>query len=170
MTDDTKRKAGRPKQTKKIKYSPSIANMIFTQMESGLTVNEICRKYNKIAEKSDSPQLQPSTIMYWKRSNPDFAKQYDTAYESRMQYLADYIEDLSRAPAPDTGDAKRDSIELQQRKLEIDTIKFTLAKLNAVHFKQYVEVDNKGQPTIVVSSFMEPTINVKSDNDSDSKH
>lgn len=156
-------KKGRPPKAKAMKLTPTIQEYVLTRMELGKTIIEICKEYNKIAEKSDSALLKPNTIHAWKRTNKEFARQYDIAYESRLQYLADYIEDLAKQPAPDTGDAKRDSIELQQRKLEIDTIKFTLAKLNASHYKQHVEVHNTGAPQIVVTSFLNEPLDSHND-------
>jgi hypothetical protein len=140
---------------KYLKYSTKLANHVCEEMESGKNLIDICTAYNsKLAE--GEATLKPNSIHKWKRDHAEFKEQYNTAYESRIQYLSEYIDAIAHEPLPDTGDHKRDNLELTRKKMIIDTIKFELAKLNSHRFKQVVEVQHQNAPNIVVQSYSTP--------------
>lgn len=137
---------------KSLKYSKKLAEYVLTHMEKGKDLVAICKEYNKKLKEGE-PTLKENSIHSWKRHHPGFKELYDIAYESRLHYLCEYILWLSAQPPENTGDYKRDAALLNQRKLHIDTVKFTLAKLNAIHFKQEINVSHKNAPTIVLTDY-----------------
>jgi hypothetical protein len=153
----------RPKKRKYLKYTNKLSEYVLERIESGKNLLEICKEYNATLADGE-PTLKANSIHKWKRDHPEFKEQYDIAYESNIQYQCEYIEWLSAQPPADTGDYKRDGLLLNQRKNEIDTIKFKLAKLNANRFKQEVKVTHEGAPQIVVQSYATPDLSVQADN------
>jgi hypothetical protein len=154
---------------KYLKYTNKLAEYVLERMESGKNLIEICREYNSGLPEGDAT-LKPNSIHKWKRDHPDFKEQYNTAYESRIQYMSEYIDDLAHTPLPETGDHKRDNLELTRRKMIIDTIKFELAKLNASRFKQEVKVTHDNAPQIIVQSYAVPDLEANSEEDSEELH
>lgn len=146
----------RPKR-KYLKYTKKIAEHVCQEMEQGKNLIDICNTYNKKLLEGDAT-LKPNSIHKWKRDHPEFKEQYNTAYESRIQYMSEYIDALAHEPLANTGDHKRDNLELTRRKLIIDTVKFELAKLNANRFKQQVEVTHANAPQIVIQSYAIPNL------------
>jgi hypothetical protein len=138
-----------------MRFSKEIAEHICSEMESGKNLIDICNQYNKKLKEGE-PTLKANTIHRWKRNKEGFREEYNIAYESRIQYMSEYIDSLAHEPVPDTGDFKRDNMELTRRKIIIDTIKFELAKLNASHFKQEVNVTHENAPQIIVQSYLAP--------------
>lgn len=149
----------RKKKQPLMRFSKDLAEHICQQMELGINLVDICKAYNKKAKEGEAT-LKPNTIHKWKREKPEFREQYNIAYESRIQYMSEYINALAEEPVPDTGDFKRDNQELTRRKIIIDTLKFTLAKLNASHFKQEINVTHENAPQIIVQSYLDPTLDV----------
>jgi len=47
----------------------------------------------------------------------------------QAEYYSDHINDLARQPLPETVDPKVLNAEVQRRRLEVDTLKFTMGKL-----------------------------------------
>ncbi len=110
----TPKRTGRP-----IKYTDALAERICTHIRCGDSLR-------KAAAKEGIPH---STVMNWARDNTDFANQYTRACEDRLSALEDKLLDLVEkghevAPCAETGGTM-----LQAVKLEIDTLKWMLAKL-----------------------------------------
>jgi len=101
------------------RYSAALAERICDHIRCGDSLR-------KAAEKEGIPH---PTIMNWARDNTDFANQYARACEDRLAALEDKLLDLVEkghevAPCAEIGGTM-----LQAVKLEIDTLKWMLAKL-----------------------------------------
>lgn len=101
------------------RYSAALAERICDHIRCGDSLR-------KAAEKEGIPH---PTIMNWVRDNTDFANQYARACEDRLAALEDKLLDLVEkghevAPCAEIGGTM-----LQAVKLEIDTLKWMLAKL-----------------------------------------
>ena len=154
---------------KYLKYTKALGEHVCSKIEQGENLIEICNKYNKTLV-GDAPTLKSNSIHKWKRDHPEFKEQYDIAYTSNLEYQCEYIEWLSAQPPANTGDYKRDTILLNQRKNEIDTIKFKLAKLNANRFKQELTVTHENAPNIVIQSYSTPVLSEDKGEEHDELH
>jgi hypothetical protein len=159
-----KKMATKKKKKKYLKYSQKLAEYVLSRVEQGKTIKSICQEYND-SIKEGEPTLKENSIHKWKRDHPEFKKLHKIAYDSCIEYLCDYMMWLSQQPPADTGDYKRDAALLNQRKLEIDTLKFTLAKLNASRFKQEINVTGETTQTqIVVANYSTPNVDISTNN------
>ena len=152
-----------------LKYTEELGEYVLQGLEDGKTLTAICFEYNQ-GKTADGGTLKQNSIHKWKRDHPEFKIQYDIAYESKLQFISEYMEWLAAQPPEETGDHKRDNLLLTQRKNYIDTLKFKLATLNAAHFKQAITVHHENIPQIVVTSYATSVLLDDADEDKEGVH
>lgn len=136
------------------KYSEELAAKICAELETGKTLNEICRA-------DDMPT--PQAVMNWVRDKDDFREMYRKSRVIQMFVYADKIMELCSAGAIPTPDdmAKRIgtnnptyvkmalNAEIQRLKMESDSIKFLVAKLAPnlypESFSNKIDVNHSGE-------------------------
>lgn len=109
-----KREKGRPS-----KYSAALTERICDHIRCGDSLR-------KAAEKEGVDQR---TVMRWVHGNADFCQQYARACEERLAALEDKLLDLVEKGHEVAPRAEIGGTMLQAVKLEIDTLKWMLAKL-----------------------------------------
>ncbi|MGB0467953.1 MAG: hypothetical protein ACPGF7_10575 [Pontibacterium sp.] len=68
----------------------------------------------------------------------------------QAEFYSDHINDLAMQPLPEAMDAKVLNAEVQRRRLEVDTLKFTMAKLQPFGLRDKKE-DAPAQQSITIS-------------------
>ena len=101
------------------RYSAALAERICEHIRCGCSLR-------RAAEKEGIPQ---STVMNWVRDNEVFSNQYARACEERLAALEDKLLDLVEKGHEVAPRAEIGGTMLQAVKLEIDTLKWMLAKL-----------------------------------------
>ena len=75
---------------------------------------------------------------------------YRRARLLQAEYYSDHINDLARAPLPQVDDPRMLNAEVQRRRLEVDTLKFTMGKLQPWGLRDRKE-DAPAQQAITIS-------------------
>lgn len=65
----------------------------------------------------------------------------------QAEYYSDYINDLAVQPLPESVDNRLLNAEVQRRRLEIDTLKWTLARIQPYGLR-----DKKDEPSVAVDN------------------
>jgi hypothetical protein len=99
------KKLGRP-----TKYNEKISKLICDRISKGESLASICK---------DEGFPDRGIVFDWQRIHPDFHHRMSIARENQVMGLADELMDLARDG----------SIDTQRAKLQIDTVKWLLAKL-----------------------------------------
>lgn len=122
-----KKEPGRPS-----KYSAALAERICDHIRCGCSLR-------RAAEKEGIPQ---PTVMNWARDNDEFSNQYARACEVRLSALEDKLLDLMEDGHQVAGHGLIGGNRLNAVKLEVETIKWMLAKLMPKKYgdKQALEV------------------------------
>lgn len=118
-----KRKRASKKRGRKSSYTKAVAEAILERLAAGESLAKICK----------SPQLPPApTVLNWvKDDRHGFSERYARAREVQCDVLFDRLHELSQKALrvargePGTGEA---GAKVQAVKLEIDTLKWILAK------------------------------------------
>jgi hypothetical protein len=74
------------------------------------------------------------------RANPEIRKLYDEAVETRADYLAESLIDISEESIPEGLDGPQLSAWINQMKIRIDTRKWTAAKLRPKQWGERIDV------------------------------
>ena len=114
-------KLGRPS-----KYSPELADRIFTLLASGLSLTRIC-------EREDMPSV--AAVARWSAENPAFREAYTRAREAQADALFDQCVDIADDAAQDVtydddGKPIFNGVAVQRAKLRIETRLRVAGKLN----------------------------------------
>jgi hypothetical protein len=90
----------------------------------------------QIAAMDGSPHR--TTIRRWQRDNEEFRSQYARACEEEADNLFDDMQETIRAKLPENIDEAKNEIQL--RRLEIDTLKWQLAKRQPKKYGDKLEI------------------------------
>lgn len=114
-------KRGRPS-----KYSPELAERMFTLLASGMSMARICQR-------EDMPHV--ATVSRWNVENPSFREGYTRAREAQADALFDECIDIADDAAQDVttdedGKPVFNNVAVQRAKLRIETRLRVAGKLN----------------------------------------
>ena len=120
---------------KNIRYSIDIARQILLRIRNGETLTSICNS-------SNLPSY--ATLCLWKYRYVDFAEALKEAQKDAAQMFADQALERSK-------EAAIDKTEMEQRKVEIDTLKWRAEKADPNTFgKQTKVVGDANQPLALI--------------------
>lgn len=130
MNDDTphgvvsEKKDGRP-----TIYSDELAKEICLRISNGRSLSSVCRD-------KDIPSRR--TVYDWlaDEDKKDFLHRYREADLQRADYHADELIEIADS-------VKADTAEVAKARLQIDTRKWQVARMNATKYGDKVEIDNK---------------------------
>ena len=141
------------------KYGPELADFIATKVASGLTMDDVCRRF---------PDKLPTatTIHRWQREHPDFKEMIVNAYQSFFMVKIDELEHLSTAPIEELfpnyfkGDNKDGyKLAFEARRARIDALKFMTGKLAGrltPAFRDKQEIETNSEVTFNIVTYSEP--------------
>jgi hypothetical protein len=81
------------------------------------------------------------SVQKYMRANPEIRKLYDEAVETRADYLAESLIDISEEQIPEGLDGPYLSAWINQMKIRIDTRKWTAAKLRPKQWGERMDVN-----------------------------
>lgn len=108
-----------------VRFSPEICDEICLRMENGESLSKICR---------DEHMPAKGTVAKWAKAYEEFGKQYARAREDLLLHWADQIVDIADM-------TEADQAKVALAKLQIESRKWTLAKLMPKVFGDRVQVD-----------------------------
>jgi len=116
--------------------------LICDELAKGKSLRSIC----------DNNKAQPHwvTVLQAVQRDDDLYEMYAKARAIGAEVLADEMHDLARQPLPDDLESKHMNAEVQRRRLEVDTLKWTFARQQprGVRHKA-ADVDAPSQVTLV---------------------
>jgi hypothetical protein len=126
-----------------VEYSPQLGEEICLRIAQGESLKKICR----------SPGMPTTgTVVKWVLKNPEFGEMYKFARDVQAELLGDEILDIAKDNTNDKNeDGSPNHANVQRSRLEVDTIKWYLARINARKWGDKVtnEVTGKdGQPLV----------------------
>lgn len=140
------KKLGRPS-----KYTPQVAKQICQRISDGESLRSICR---------DDKMPSMSMVFRWllDEKYSSFREQYAQACDVRTEHLFEHLQEVSEKAFDDiVGDDKSDNARISARKLEVDTLKWILARMKPKKYGDKVDVTSGGETikgnTIVVKDF-----------------
>lgn len=111
------------------------------ELAKGKSLRSICE--------SDDQQPHWVTVLQAVQRNDDLYEMYSRARAVGAEVLADEMHDLARQPLPEDMDPKLANAEVQRRRLEIDALKWTFARMQPRGVRHKKEdVDNAGEITL----------------------
>lgn len=136
-------------------YSKELAGKICARIAEGESVRTICK---------DEDMPNASTVHAWVLSDIDgFSKHYATAKEIGAEVEFDEMRELADKSVDDiVGDDKSDNARVQARKLQIDTIKWSLVKKLPKKYGEKLDVTSDNKPI--------PLLNAIRNNPSDTQN
>ena len=141
MNDDTphgvasKKKDGRP-----TIYSDELAKEICLRISNGRSLSSVCR---------DKDMPSRSIVYDWLADNKDFSDRYREADLQRADFHADEMIEIADS-------VEAESAEVAKARLQIDTRKWQIARMNATKYGDKQQVDNissDGSSKITVNNF-----------------
>jgi hypothetical protein len=141
----------------RLKYSKRLAALVVDLMEQGNTLSQLCT----IVSERHGIELQPYTVLGWRRNHPDFKEEYELAYDSRSALWSDELYSIASAPMPLFDDKLQLTAELQRRRLQVDVLKVLLNKHRPTPTAPQKSVSarseqSKGPIEISVTSYSDP--------------
>lgn len=118
----SKKKDGRPSD-----YTVEISKEICLRISNGRSVSSVCR---------DADMPSRPTFYKWVADNEEFLNRYREAVKQRAEYHFDEMLDI----ADEVG---AEAAEIAKAKLQIDTRKWILSRMDATKYGDKMEVDNK---------------------------
>ena len=119
--------------------------MVCDELAKGKSLRSICDN------NSEMPAW--STVLQTVQRDEDAYEMYAKARAIGAEVLADHMHDLASSPLPDGLDPRHANAEVQRRRLEVDTLKWTFARMQprgVRHKKADVDADSaNGQITLV---------------------
>lgn len=140
----------RPRGTRKAQPSPpspptydrpAILAVVFEEMAQGTSLREVCRTHE------DFPA--PSTVLLWLSEDPLAAEQYARARAERADYWFDRMYTVAlearQAVQEESEDSRRTSAVVAAYKLEVDALKWQLARMDPKRYGDRVDVTSGGE-------------------------
>ena len=106
---------------KPVRLTKTILRTICDELSQGKSLRSICDKNDKL------PHFR--TVLRNVQDREDYFVMYQNARAIGAEVLADEMHDLARQQLPDTIDSKLANAEIQRRRLEVDTLKWTFARM-----------------------------------------
>lgn len=128
-----------------------ILNTIFEEIQSGDSLRQTLIN-NKISSQ---------TFYIWIEANEEKSKQYARACEDRAEKIADEILEICDSSEADVyqddnGETKINGNTVQRARLQVDTRKWLLGKLNPKKYGDKVDVTSDGEKLSQVTIFQLP--------------
>jgi len=116
-------------------YTEEMGNLICDKLTEGVSLRKLCKS-------KDFPNA--STVYVWLDRFPSFAEQYARAREAATEDMLEDILEIADDP----------TIEVQDKRVRIDTRKWAMGKLKPKKYgeKQTVDVGNKDGEALKVES------------------
>ena len=130
----TKSNAGRP-----TIYSEELIERICEQISNGKSLRAVCRA-------KDMPSM--STVMVWLGENDEFSEQYRKATEQREDFHFEEMMEIADKVLPE-------SAEVAKAKLQIDTRKWVLSRMNPKKYGDKQQMEHSGDVAVnMISELM----------------
>lgn len=116
---------------------------ICDELATGKSLRSVC----------DNDDTQPHwvTVLQAVQRDEELYEMYAKARAIGAEVLADEMHDLARQPLPDDLDPRHMNAEVQRRRLEVDTLKWTFARQQPRGVRHKKEdVDNQSGTTVLV--------------------
>tara|TARA_Y100000004_G_scaffold157318_1_gene182924 strand:- start:21489 stop:21932 length:444 start_codon:yes stop_codon:yes gene_type:complete len=135
------------------KVDEKIMQMIADQLAQGLSLTEICK---------DKKLPSSRTVLRAVINDDGLYDIYNKGRILQAEFFGDKINELAQRPLPDSLDPRQLNAEVQLRRLEIDTLKWTLARMQPFGIRNKKE-DVKQPAKLVIgwAEVEEPTITVE---------
>lgn len=135
------------------KVDEKIMQMIADQLAQGLSLTEICK---------DEKLPSSRTVLRAVINDDGLYDIYNKGRILQAEFFGDKINELAQRPLPDSLDPRQLNAEVQLRRLEIDTLKWTLARMQPFGIRNKKE-DVKQPAKLVIgwAEVEEPTITVE---------
>ena len=129
-----KSNAGRP-----TIYSKELIERICEQVSNGKSLRAVCRA-------KDTPSM--STVMVWLGENDEFSEQYRKATEQREDFHFEEMMEIADKVLPE-------SAEVAKAKLQIDTRKWVLSRMNPKKYGDKQQMEHSGDVAVnMISELM----------------
>lgn len=129
-----KSNAGRP-----TIYSKELIERICEQVSNGKSLRAVCRA-------KDMPSM--STVMAWLSENDEFSEQYRKAIEQREDFHFEEMMEIADKVLPE-------SAEVAKAKLQIDTRKWVLSRMNPKKYGDKQQMEHSGDVAVnMISELM----------------
>ena len=116
-------------------YCPELIDEICERIVGGESLRSVCR---------DPDMPRSATVLRWLQKHPEFERQYARACEARTEAWAERIIEIA--------DSRNDR-DVQSRRLEIDTLKWLMAKLAPKKYGKKTDHEHGGTVTIEIVRF-----------------
>ena len=123
------------------KINKTVMTEIANRLGSGETLVSICKD-------EDMPGYR--TVTRAVMQDDELFEIYRKGRLMQAEFYADHINELAMAPLPDDVDPRMLNAEVQRRRLEVDTLKFTMGKLQPWGLRDKKE-DAPAQQSITIS-------------------
>jgi hypothetical protein len=123
------------------KINKTVMTEIANRLGSGETLVSICK---------DEGMPGYRTVTRAVMQDDELFEIYRKGRLMQAEFYADHINELAMAPLPDDVDPRMLNAEVQRRRLEVDTLKFTMGKLQPWGLRDKKE-DAPAQQSITIS-------------------
>ena len=123
------------------KINKTVMTEIANRLGSGETLLSICR---------DEGMPGYRTVTRAVMQDDELFEIYRKGRLMQAEFYADHINEIAMAPLPDDVDPRMLNAEVQRRRLEVDTLKFTMGKLQPWGLRDKKE-DAPAQQSITIS-------------------
>lgn len=124
-----------------MKVTKSKMAAICDRLASGESLLKICKA-------TDMPSYR--TVTRAVQADDDFYEMYRKGRVLQAEYFGDQLIDLATAPLDPDGDSRQLNAEVQRRRLEIDTLKWTFGRIQPYGIKDKKE-DAAANQSITIS-------------------
>ena len=123
------------------KVTKKIMEKIAQEMAAGKSLVKICKEY------PDLPSYR--TITRSVQKDEELWEIYRRGRILQAEWYSDHLAELATSPLPDGMDARFMNAEVQRRRLEVDTLKWTLARIQPYGIRDKKEdAGNQGAITL----------------------
>lgn len=108
------------------------AKRVFAHMHDGMSMRKACREEG----------IAPSNLVFWCDEDVDLAEQYESARTALLDHWAEDIIDIADEPVGSTDNGTTDSGAVAKQRLQVDSRKWILSKLNARKYGDKLQTEN----------------------------
>ena len=124
-------------------FTEEIGNKLCARVAGGRTLKSVCTD-------DDMPGM--TTVFYWFTAHPEFAKSYTRSQLAKADVWFDEMHEVARQPImgqsltikADGGQEIRQEDMLGHRRLLIDTLKWSIGKLNPKKYSDKLQLEHTG--------------------------
>lgn len=131
----------KPKMGRPTIYSEALITEFLYRIAKGRSVASVC---------TDDDMPHRATIYEWLAQNPDFSDRYARASEQRADHYFDEMLDIADRALPE---------EVQKAKLQIDTRKWVLSRMNPKKYSDKVQEERNNQAVDLMAQLMKELSN-----------